>query len=66
MQATCKDLVGDQLKNPSTAQFSDEIQTTMSAGGTVVAENALGGKVTYAYSCTRSGETVTLISLNPR
>ena len=65
-QATCKELVRKSMKNPSTADFSDEQQDTSTASGTVVAENALGGKVTFAYSCTQSGGTVELQSLTPR
>jgi hypothetical protein len=51
------------MKNPSTADFSDEAQTTSSARGVVVAENALGGKVTMNYRCSVSGDTVTLDAL---
>ena len=65
-QATCKDLVRKSLKNPSTADFSDEQQDTSTANGTVVAENALGGKVTFSYSCTQSGGIVELQSLAAR
>lgn len=67
IQSTCKSLVEDQLKNPSTADFMDESQTLASASGTVVAENALGGKVTFSYSCTATDAgLVTLESLSER
>ena len=62
----CKELVRDGLKNPSTADFSDEQQSVTTASGTVVAENALGGKVTRTYRCVASGDTVTLVNLMER
>jgi hypothetical protein len=65
VQATCKDIVRKQMKNPSTARFSGEAQTMTSASGTVVAENVLGGKVTHAYRCTVQGEKVVLKNLTP-
>jgi hypothetical protein len=66
VQAMCKELVRDRLKNPSTADFSDEQQSVTTASGTVVAENALGGKVTHTYRCVASGDTVTLVNLMER
>ena len=66
VQVTCQDIVEDQLKNPSTADFSQKQQTSVSASGLVTAENALGGKVTYAYRCSASGDTVKLESLTQR
>jgi hypothetical protein len=65
VQVTCKEIVRKQLKNPSTADFDGEQQSAVSASGMVVAENALGGKVTYNYRCSVSGDTVTLDSLTP-
>lgn len=66
VQGTCKDIVRKQLKNPSTADFSDEQQTDTLASGLVAADNALGGTVTYSYRCSRSGDTVKLESLTER
>jgi len=66
VQATCKDLVKNNLKNPSTADFSNEQQTSFSASGQVAAQNALGGTVTYSYSCTATGDTVTFEGLTER
>lgn len=65
-QVTCKELVRQQLKNPSTADFSDGQQSAAGASGTVVAENALGGKVTYSYACTLKGGIVELVDLTAR
>ena len=66
VQATCKDIVRNQMKNPSTADFSEESQTSSSASGLVVVENNIGGKVTYNYRCSASGETVTLDAITQR
>lgn len=60
-QATCKELVRGVLKNPSTADFMDEEQDAAGASGTVVAENALGGKVTSSYRCVLDGSIVRLV-----
>lgn len=60
-QATCKELVRGVLKNPSTADFMDEAQDAAGASGTVVAENALGGKVTSSYRCTLEDGVVRLV-----
>lgn len=51
----CRDVVREQLRDPDSAEFSDE--TTSGHGnytieGTVRADNALGGTVTHAYTCT--------------
>lgn len=52
---TCHDGVENLLKNPSTATYSNEslsgTDTRLTLTGTVVAENALGGKVTSAFTC---------------
>lgn len=66
VQITCEDIIKDQLKNPSTADFSDQEQSLSSASGTVVAENSFGGKVTYTYRCSASGDQVRLESLLQR
>ncbi len=66
VQATCKDIVSNQMKNPSTIDFSDESQSSTSAGGVAVAENAFGEIVTFNYRCRVSGGTVTLDALNKR
>lgn len=68
VQSTCKDVVKKQLKNPSTADFDGESQGPTFAAGTVAAQNALGGLVTYSYRCTldADGETVRLASLTAR
>ncbi|HHX47562.1 MAG TPA: DUF2510 domain-containing protein [Brevibacterium sp.] len=67
VQETCKDLVRKSLKNPSTAKFSDGQQGSTFASGVVVAENALGGKVTMDYRCTAdANDMVRLIKLDAR
>ena len=63
VQVTCQDIVRKQMRNPTTVEFSDKTQTKLSAEGLVVAENALGGKVTYRYRCTVSSDTVRLEKL---
>ena len=54
-RTTCHDGVKNLLKNPTTAQFSDESlsgpDAKLTLSGTVVAENALGGKVTSSFTC---------------
>ena len=66
----CRRAVKDQLKNPSTAKFSDESfarsGSTTTVTGMVVAENSLGGKVTYSYSCDYSGTTARVRPLQER
>lgn len=67
---TCRQAVRKLLKNPSTAKFSDESfarsGSTTTVTGMVVAENSLGGKVTYAYSCDYSGTTARVRPLQER
>ena len=52
---TCRQGVKQLLKNPSTASFSGESfrgsGSTITVSGSVAADNAVGGKVTYTYSC---------------
>lgn len=66
----CRRGVKDQLKNPSTAKFSDESfarsGSTTTVTGQVMADNALGGKITYAYSCDYSGTTARVRPLQER
>ena len=54
-RVACRDGVEQLLKNPSTAKYSDEtvtnLGTKVTMTGTVVAENALGGKVTSTFTC---------------
>ncbi|QKE85122.1 DUF2510 domain-containing protein [Arthrobacter sp. NEB 688] len=66
VQATCEELVKKNLRNPTTAEFSEQQRSPASASGLVTGENALGGKVTYRYACSVSGDTVRLDSLNER
>lgn len=66
VQYTCEELVKKNLRNPTTADFSEQQRSSASAYGLVTAENALGGKVTYRYACSVSGDTVRLDSLNER
>ena len=66
VQGTCQGIVRNQLKNPTTAEFSSEEQSKSSASGNVTAENALGGKLTYGYRCSRSADTVVLDRMTPR
>jgi hypothetical protein len=67
---TCHDGVKNLLKNPTTAQFSDESfsgpDVKLTLIGTVVAENALGGKVTYRYSCDYVDDVAHVRPLTPR
>lgn len=65
-QATCKELVRGVLKNPSTADFMDEEQDAAGASGTVVAENALGGKVTSSYRCVLDGSSIVRLVQAPQ
>lgn len=66
VQVTCRDLVRDQLVNPSTARFSEQTQSMTEASGVVVSENRLGGRVTMNYRCTASDGVVRLASLAER
>lgn len=68
VQGTCQDIVKARLKNPSTADFNDGAQGSSFAAGSVTAQNALGGVVTYAYRCTldTDGSTVRLQSFTER
>ncbi|HQZ19010.1 MAG TPA: DUF2510 domain-containing protein [Vicinamibacteria bacterium] len=68
VQNTCEDLVKNNLKNPSSAEFSEQDQGATFASGLVAGTNALGGTVTYSYRCTldADGKTVRLAPLTPR
>jgi hypothetical protein len=51
----CRDMVREQLKSPSTAEFSDETITghgTYTIEGTVRGENSFGGTAVNTYECT--------------
>lgn len=66
VQSTCEDLVKKSMLNPTTVEFSEQERSPRSAYGLVTGENALGGKVTFRYACSVSGDTVRLDSLNER
>lgn len=51
----CRDMVREQLKNPGSAEFSDETITghgTYTIEGTVRGENSYGGTAVNTYKCT--------------
>lgn len=54
-KSVCHASVEKQLKNPGSAQYSDESISSGIVTGIVEAKNALGGSVSYDYTCTTSG-----------
>jgi hypothetical protein len=54
-KSACRESVKKQLKNPGSAMFSGEAAVGGRVSGSVEAKNALGGSVTYDYTCTTSG-----------
>jgi hypothetical protein len=54
-KSVCRESVKQQLKNPGSAAFSGETTSGGRVSGSVEAKNALGGSVTYDYTCTTSG-----------
>lgn len=54
-ELACKDLVREQLKDPDSADFSNETTTgygTYKVTGTVRGENSFGGTAVHEFECT--------------
>lgn len=64
----CENLVEEQLKSPSTAQFNSEISETgpYVIRGYEYAENPLGGTVRADFQCTSTNAGMNLDYLNQR
>lgn len=62
----CHDAVKQQIKNPSTADFSwlEQTVTDSSVSGELTAQNDFGAEKTLRYHCTISGSTVTDVKVN--